>query len=114
MNCSSAPTWRCTRPRPQAATPSASSTRTCRPPSTPAPTWRPTCPTPCPPSDGGAAGRGGGARAELLVYSQPVVDHQARLMGAEALVRWRHPQRGMIGPADFIPLAEQTGLILPL
>jgi EAL domain-containing protein (putative c-di-GMP-specific phosphodiesterase class I) len=35
-------------------------------------------------------------------------------MGAEALVRWRHPQRGMISPGDFIPLAEQTGLILPL
>ncbi|MCW5294262.1 putative bifunctional diguanylate cyclase/phosphodiesterase [Verminephrobacter eiseniae] len=58
--------------------------------------------------------RQGLARAELLVYYQPVVDHRARLMGAEALVRWRHPQRGMIGPADFIPLAEQTGLILPL
>ncbi|MCO4245808.1 EAL domain-containing protein, partial [Acidovorax facilis] len=42
------------------------------------------------------------------------VDHQSQLMGAEALVRWRHPQRGMISPGDFIPLAEQTGLILPL
>ena len=58
--------------------------------------------------------RQGLARNELLVHYQPVVDHQARLVGAEALVRWRHPQRGMISPGDFIPLAEQTGLILPL
>ncbi len=58
--------------------------------------------------------RQGLARNELLVHYQPVVDHHARLMGAEALVRWRHPQRGMISPGDFIPLAEQTGLILPL
>ncbi len=58
--------------------------------------------------------RQGLARGELLVHYQPVVDHHATLMGAEALVRWRHPQRGMISPGDFIPLAEQTGLILPL
>ena len=58
--------------------------------------------------------RQGLARGELLVHYQPVVDHQATLLGAEALVRWRHPQRGMISPGDFIPLAEQTGLILPL
>ncbi|MGN8005444.1 putative bifunctional diguanylate cyclase/phosphodiesterase, partial [Acidovorax sp. 22279] len=58
--------------------------------------------------------RQGLARGELLVHYQPVVDHHARLLGAEALVRWRHPQRGMISPGDFIPLAEQTGLILPL
>ncbi|KAK6022247.1 diguanylate cyclase domain protein [Ostertagia ostertagi] len=58
--------------------------------------------------------RQGLARGELLVHYQPVVDHQATLLGAEALVRWRHPQRGMISPAEFIPLAEQTGLILPL
>jgi EAL domain-containing protein (putative c-di-GMP-specific phosphodiesterase class I) len=50
----------------------------------------------------------------LLVHYQPVVDHDGKLVGAEALARWRHPQRGMISPAEFIPLAEQTGLILPL
>ncbi|MDH4448793.1 MAG: EAL domain-containing protein [Acidovorax sp.] len=58
--------------------------------------------------------RQGLARGELLVHYQPVVNHHALYLGAEALVRWRHPQRGMISPADFIPLAEQTGLILPL
>ena len=51
---------------------------------------------------------------ELVLYYQPVVDGKGRLLGAEALVRWNHPRRGMVSPAEFIPLAEQTGLILPL
>jgi len=54
------------------------------------------------------------ARAEFLLHYQPVVDATGQLLGAEALVRWNHPQRGMVPPAEFIPLAEQTGLILPL
>ena len=58
--------------------------------------------------------RQGLARGELFVHYQPVVDHRSRVLGAEALVRWRHPQRGLVSPCDFIPLAEQTGLILPL
>jgi diguanylate cyclase (GGDEF)-like protein/PAS domain S-box-containing protein len=46
------------------------------------------------------------------VYYQPCLDLQTNaISGCEALVRWRHPQRGMISPADFIPLAEDTGLI---
>jgi diguanylate cyclase (GGDEF)-like protein/PAS domain S-box-containing protein len=53
-------------------------------------------------------------RDELVLHFQPVVDARARMIGAEALVRWRHPQRGMVSPADFIPVAEQTGLIVPL
>jgi EAL domain-containing protein (putative c-di-GMP-specific phosphodiesterase class I) len=42
------------------------------------------------------------------------MDDQGRLIGAEALLRWAHPQRGWISPAEFIPLAENTGLIRPL
>ena len=53
-------------------------------------------------------------RDELALFFQPVVDAAGRMVGAEALVRWRHPQRGMVSPADFIPVAEQSGLILPL
>jgi diguanylate cyclase (GGDEF)-like protein/PAS domain S-box-containing protein len=58
--------------------------------------------------------RQGLQRQELLLYYQAVVDAEGRLQGAEALVRWQHPQRGLVSPAAFIPLAEQTGLILPL
>jgi diguanylate cyclase (GGDEF)-like protein len=50
---------------------------------------------------------------ELLVHFQPVVDlHTCQVDGLEALVRWRHPSRGVIPPSDFIPLAEESGLIL--
>jgi EAL domain-containing protein (putative c-di-GMP-specific phosphodiesterase class I) len=53
-------------------------------------------------------------RGELVLFYQPVVDHQACVVGVEALVRWQHPERGLVLPAEFIPIAEQTGLILPL
>ena len=53
-------------------------------------------------------------RAEFLPHYQPVVDAEGRVLGAEALVRWRHPQRGMVPPYEFIQVAEQTGLIMPL
>ena len=53
-------------------------------------------------------------RGELFVHYQAVVDHQGHIKGAEALARWNHPERGTISPVEFIPLAEQTGLILPL
>lgn len=49
---------------------------------------------------------------QLRVYYQPVHDLQtSRLIGVEALVRWEHPQRGLVSPAEFIPIAERTGLI---
>jgi diguanylate cyclase (GGDEF)-like protein len=54
-------------------------------------------------------------RGELRLLYQPVMSLQTgQLVAAEALVRWEHPQRGSISPADFIPLAEETGLVLPL
>jgi len=51
---------------------------------------------------------------QFLLYYQAQVAGEGRPTGVEALVRWRHPQRGIVSPAEFIPLAEETGLILPL
>ena len=51
---------------------------------------------------------------QFVLYYQAQVDSLGRVIGAEALVRWLHPVRGMVSPAEFIPLAEETGLILPL
>ncbi|XYJ08850.1 putative bifunctional diguanylate cyclase/phosphodiesterase [Telluria sp. B2] len=58
--------------------------------------------------------RQGLQRAEFLLHYQPQLDSEDRVIGVEALLRWRHPERGMVSPAEFIPLAEDTGLILPL
>ena len=57
--------------------------------------------TPCPPRT-------------PAVYQAQSPQRRRQLLGAEALVRWQHPTRGMVSPADFIPLAESQGLILPL
>jgi len=51
---------------------------------------------------------------QLQLYYQIQVDDSGRPFGAEALIRWLHPERGMVSPAQFIPLAEETGLILPI
>lgn len=53
-------------------------------------------------------------RNEFSLYLQPQVDAERRIVGAEALLRWQHPERGAITPATFIPVAEECGLIVPL
>lgn len=55
------------------------------------------------------------AQDEFEIHYQPIVDLETRqCIGSEALLRWRHPQRGLIYPSLFIPIAEQTGFIIPL
>ncbi|MFA4969458.1 MAG: EAL domain-containing protein [Sulfuritalea sp.] len=51
---------------------------------------------------------------QFVIHYQAQVVDKGRVTGAEALVRWQHPERGMVSPAEFIPLAEETGMILPL
>ena len=51
---------------------------------------------------------------QFVLHYQPQVNANGQLTGAEALVRWQHPRRGMVPPGEFIPLAETSGLILPL
>lgn len=54
-------------------------------------------------------------RDEFIVYYQPIFElHNSHLIGFEALVRWQHPTRGFVSPGDFVPIAEETGLIVAI
>ena len=100
-SCCAAPTSPCTPPRPAA--------RACTS----------TCPTrTAAPATGCARWRSCGRRSrrdQLVVHLQPQVDlADGRVVGREALVRWNHPTRGLLSPAELLPAAEQAGLLRPL
>jgi diguanylate cyclase len=54
------------------------------------------------------------AGRQFILHYQPQVDRQGRMVGAEALLRWQHPRLGLLSPGEVVPVAEETGLILPI
>lgn len=54
------------------------------------------------------------ASGQLRLYVQPQVNMRGQVIGLEALVRWQHPQEGLVSPGEFIPIAEDSGLIIPV
>jgi diguanylate cyclase (GGDEF)-like protein/PAS domain S-box-containing protein len=54
------------------------------------------------------------SKREFLLHYQPQINYKGQVVGAEALLRWQHPERGMVSPAEFIPIAEETRMILPI
>ena len=98
MRFSNRPISPCTRQRQQGAIKSTSSHPLCKPLSMPAPRRKTIL-------------AGGIGAKQFLLYFQPQMDSR-HLTAAEALLRWNHPRRGIVFPVEFIPLAEETGLIL--
>ncbi|MFP3702035.1 EAL domain-containing protein, partial [Burkholderia sp. SIMBA_013] len=54
------------------------------------------------------------AQEQFELFYQPIMTDKGKVAGAEALIRWQHPTKGYVSPADFIPVAERTGQIIPI